>query len=711
MKDQEVGMSLKRMPRRKIIRPARYPKAGGMSLRKFVLALVFMSTLSAASVAQNAPAHPNWPGPGQLFVGTCYQPIDRTPEQVDRDIAIMKGAGFNVVRMGDLSWDSFEPSQGKFDFGWFDKIMDKMQANGIRVILDIPGTPAPIWLHRRYAGVDIVDQNGARRPPAERYMDDISDPDYAREAGILADAMTKRYAHHPAVIAIGYDNEIGNGFMSYSEADRQRFIAWLEKKYGNIDELNKAWATQRWSRRLNSFEDVDLPLADGPGPSERYLDLHRYWSDITVARLEELDEIRQRNTPNLPSISNLWDTASRRGFDYLSTYKSYVSFGAEGFYPSDPISGVFGALTTKGDLATPMWFNEFVAGGGGYYGTPGRSRMYAYLGLMMGAQGTLAWTFNSHLGGEEQALFGLLDHDGTPSWKVDEFARISTEFRQLSQLGFPRYTHPEVAIAYSFDSFVDSHPNGPSNTTLQYFKPSYTEQVEGAFEPFFRENIDTAIVNIGHDSLSPYKLVVVPADYVMDAASAKALRDYVSGGGTVLMTAFSAKVDEHGQWFDTPLPGRLSDVFGLRTSQFYQPDEMPEFELGGKNVKASIRYYEVLETHTAQTLATFSNIPGHPPAVTVNRYGKGQAIYLAAPAQSSLIGPIVRGLYEPLGIQPGPNTPDGVYARVVNGRTLYVNTTDEEKDVAVGMKAHGVLSHKSYDGKVTLGPYQVDLVE
>ena len=227
----------------------------------------------------------------------------------------------------------------------------------------------------------------------------------------------------------------------------------------------------------------------------------------------------------LPSISNLWDTASRRGFDYLATYKSYVSYGAEGFYPGDPVSGAFGALMTKGDLATPIWFNEFTAGGGGYYGTPGRSRMYAYLGLMMGAQGILAWTFNSHLGGEEQALFGLVDHDGTPSWKVDEFARIASEFKQLSKFGFPRYTHPEVAIAYSFDSFIDSNPNGPSSTTLQYFKPSYTEQVQGAFEPFFRANIDTAIINIGHDSLSPYKLVVVPADYVMDAASAKALRD------------------------------------------------------------------------------------------------------------------------------------------------------------------------------------------
>ncbi len=683
----------------------------GASFIKFVMFAILTGILNLTSTAQDAAPHPGWPGPGQLFVGTCYQPIDRSPEEVDHDIAIMKRAGFNVVRMGDLSWDSFEPAQGQFKFEWFDKIMDKMQANGIKVILDIPGTPAPIWLHRKYPGVDIVNQYGERRPPAERYMDNISDPDYAREVAILTDAMTRRYAHHPSVIAVGYDNEMGNGFMSYSEADRQRFIAWLKKKYGTIDALNKAWATQRWSRRLNSFEDVDLPLAEGPGPSERYLDLHHYWSDVSVARLKELDAVRRRNMPDIPAISNLWDTAHRRGFDYLSTYKSYVSYGAEGFYPSDPISGAFGAMTVKGALTTPIWFNEFTAGGGGYYGTPGKSRMYAYLGLMLGAQGFLAWTFNSHLGGEEQALFGLLDHDGRPSWKVDEFARIASEFRELSKYGFPRYTHPEVAIAYSFDSFVDSHPNGPSNTTLQYFAPSYTEQVESAFEPFFRANIDTALINIGHDRLSPYKLVVIPADYVMDAASAKAIRDYVSEGGTVLMTAFSAKVDEHGQWFDTPLPGRLSDVFGLRTSQFYKPDEAPEFELDGKTAKGTIRFYEVLEPETTETLAKFSNIAGQPPAVTVNKYGKGRAIYLAAPAQRSFIEAILRTLYGTTGIQPGPSTPEGVYARVVDGRTLYVNTTDEVKSVTLLKRVHGVLSHQSYEGELKVAPYESEFVE
>ena len=157
--------------------------------------------------------------------------------------------------------------------------------------------------------------------------------------------------------------------------------------------------------------------------------------------------------------------------------------------------------------------------------------------------------------------------------------------------------------------------------------------MQGAFEPFFRDNIDTAVINIGHDSLASYKLVVVPADYVMDAASAKAIRDYVSAGGTVLMTAYSAKVDEHGLWFDTPLPGRLSDVFGLRTAQFYRAASSAGICNRRKDGEGE---HPVLRScwspKPRQTLASFSNIAGNPPAVTVNKFGKGQAIYLAAPA-------------------------------------------------------------------------------
>ena len=82
--------------------------------RRIALALALCAGFAPVRPAQaQSPAgHPDWPGKGQLFVGTCYQPIDRSPAQIQHDIAIMKKAGFTMVRMGDLSWDSFEPREG-----------------------------------------------------------------------------------------------------------------------------------------------------------------------------------------------------------------------------------------------------------------------------------------------------------------------------------------------------------------------------------------------------------------------------------------------------------------------------------------------------------------------------------------------------------------------------------------------------------------------
>lgn len=654
-----------------------------------------------------------FPGPGDLFVGTCYQPIDRTPAQIKQDIAIMRSAGFNVVRMGDLSWDSFEPAKGKYTFKWFDDVLDKMHANGIRVVLDIPGSPAPIWLHRESPGVDIVGQDGNRMPPAERYMDNISDPNYVRRVRLLAKALLERYASHPAILAVGYDNEIGNGFMSYSEADRQRFIAWLKGKYRTIQNLNEAWATQRWSRRLSRFEDVDLPLKGGPGPSERYVDLHRYWSDVTVQRLNELEAIRRVTMPDKPTLSNFWDTAGRRGFDYLSTYKNYTSFGAMGFYAGGAIDGSLQILMTKGALTTPVWLNEFTAGGGGWYGDPGRSRMLTFVTLLVGAQGVMAWTFHSHSGGEEQALFGLIDHDGQPSWKVKEWGRIASDFKILSKYGFPRYYQPEVAIAYSFDSAIASTPNGPSNTTRQYYKTPYLDQVQSAFEPLYKKNIDVAVINAAHEDLSRYKLLIVPGQYMMDDEGANAIREYVRGGGNVLMTGYSAKVDQRSQWYETGLPGKLQDVFGLRTAAFYRNDSGVKFRLQDQEVVSNANYYEILEPSTAKILGTITNsyITDKAPVLTVNDFGKGKAFYLATESNVTAISPVIEHVKKVAGIIDGPTTPEGVYARVVDGRTFYVNTNYVPVSLPIAGKKRGLLSKKVFDQVLILGAKDAELVD
>lgn len=668
---------------------------------------------TAAMLAVAAPAEAARTPPAQaivgdaLYVGTCYQPVDRSREQIRSDIALMKKAGLEVVRIGDLSWDYFEPADGVFDFAPFDFVMDQMAAAGIKVILDIPGTPIPLWAHQRYPGITLTSESGAPLYPAERYMDDISDPDFRRLQLRIADTVTKRYARHPAVIAVGYSNEIGNGYMSYSAGTRQRFIGWLQKRYGTLEALNSAWAAQRWSRRLSDWQQVQLPGFDGPGPSERYLDLRRFWSDATIALLRDLDAVRRANMPDKPALSNLYDSASRRGFDYLATQRAYQTYGAFGYYSSNPIDGAFQAAMIKGQLPTPVWYNEFQTGFFGDYGTRGKTRMSVYLGLLNGGQGFLAWTFNTHLGGEEQIYFGLLDHDDKPSWKLDEVGRIASEFKTIEGLGFPRALEPKIAFSYSYESRVLADRKPLSS----YYRTPYITQKLNAFEPVFDDNIDAAVVNVAAADLSRYKLLVVAGEYLIDKAGADAIRNFVHAGGTVVMTAYSGKVDATGQWYGSALPGGLSDVFGLRTSQFYKSNEPLTGTLSDSSFSTSIHRYEVLEPTTARVLGRFSNVEGAPPTATVNSYGKGRAIYVATTAQSNVLKPLYRSLYPELGIARGPATPKGVVAREVGGRTLYVNTSAAPAEVRIATDKKGRLSGKLWSGAVRLEGYGVELME
>jgi beta-galactosidase len=177
------------------------------------------------------------------------------------------------------------------------------------------------------------------------------------------------------------------------------------------------------------------------------------------------------------------------------------------------------------------------------------------------------------------------------------------------------------------------------------------------------------------------------------------------------MTGYSAKVDETAKWFDTPLPGRLTDVFGLRTNEFYRAEQPLQVTFNGQTLTGSDPYYEVLEPSTASILASFSNTPQKSPAITVNKFGKGRAIYLATAAQPEFIGPLIRSLYPALGIKPGPVTPDGVSARTVEGRTLYVNTKNSPVTVNFNGTKLSVLTHKTYAGKIDLPAYGVELLQ
>jgi beta-galactosidase len=278
-------------------------------------------------------------------------------------------------------------------------------------------------------------------------------------------------------------------------------------------------------------------------------------------------------------------------------------------------------------------------------------------------------------------------------------------------MGFPRYEPAQVAIGLSFQTnWLTNPPPGP-NTMQEYFKANYWDQAVTAFRPLFEDNIDAAVIDVGHDPIDRYKLVILPSAYMMDRETADAVRRYVANGGTVVMTGYSAKADETGKWFETPLPGRLTDVFGLRTNEFYRSETPLKVRFGKDDLTGTDPYYEVLEPTTAVPLATFTNTPKQSPAITVNHYGKGNAIYVATAVQDALFDPLIRSLYAELGIDRGPVTPKGVVARAVQGRTLYVNTANAPVTVPLSGTHKDALTGAAVQGALTLDSYGVALLQ
>jgi len=54
--------------------------------------------------------------------------------------------------------------------------------------------------------------------------------------------------------------------MCIQEADQTALHCMVKKKYGNDRGTQQSLGDTELVAQLNSFEDVDLPLADGPGP-------------------------------------------------------------------------------------------------------------------------------------------------------------------------------------------------------------------------------------------------------------------------------------------------------------------------------------------------------------------------------------------------------------------------------------------------------------
>ncbi len=668
------------------------------------------------------------------MVGTNYHPHDWSPEQWEKDLDSMKEAGFTVIRVGHLCWDSFEPKEGQYEFGWMDRIFDLCEERGIGVFLDIPTRPAPLWLHRKYPSIDIVDTAGQRLDPNTRYMVDVGDPHFQEYALRLAAAMAKRYKDHPALLAFGLCNELGSGFHSYSPTALARFQDWLRKKYGTLETLNTAWNSKRWSRRVQDFSDVFFPVSgEIKGAPERFLDMKRFFSDEILNYFKRLSDTVRENAPGVPVSTNHWAENPKVGYDYHKNYRETLDYPGIGFYPGinpEYADGFIGnCMTTDyriGEMDAPMWCLEFQTGTNGGYGCPrGVMRMYAYLAWIYRSDMVCAWTWRTMLGGEEQYFYGLLDHDGFRSRKYEEFRQLAHEWNALEEKGVRRLEGGKrLAVAYSYDSL------NASRYAENYYKTGYTDQVLAAYKALFHQNIDCNVIDLRQVE-KEYPLVIVPGHCVMEKESAETIRRMVENGATVIMTAYSAKVDENGTAFSEPLPGYLSNVFGVRVRGFDRAfthvntineggiEKKPEIicreriglEFDGRPLGLTVDYHEYLEPDTAKTVAVYTG-SSEPlkAAVTCNSYGKGKAVYVGIPADETLLTELICR-YAPEEVLAQPRVPRGVITRALQDNCrIYLNTTGETVEIEMEQAGNGLLSGAKIK-TLTLAPYDVEIVK
>jgi beta-galactosidase len=372
------------------------------------------------------------------------------------------------------------------------------------------------------------------------------------------------------------------------------------------------------------------------------------------------------------------------------------------------MDALFGIQRIQFESTNPFWCTEFTT----MTAVPGSIRKSAYATLLYGNQMVCGWTWQSMHGGEEQFLEGMLDWDGVPNRKYDEYRRIASEFKKIEAY-FPYKPKAEIGLAFSFPSVIAGG----------YFSQQHQQQLESVFDIFSYRNIDTRVVDIPKSTLD-YKLLFLPGVSVMDAVTAQKVRDYVRNGGTVVMTGNSSVLDPTGKVFSSTHPGLLADVFGIRVASYEQTGELNELSrknLTGDQLEVTYRdqpvatessKFEVIEPRGAEVLGNITSLDRDYPIITANRYGKGRAIYVGLPASTAVMGLLADDLIGALSIRRGPDVPDGVMARQIDERhVLYLNVSSGPRTIRLKGAARSLLYDRDYTGEVTIAPYEPDFIE
>jgi beta-galactosidase len=165
-------------------------------------------------------------------------------------------------------------------------------------------------------------------------------------------------------------------------------------------------------------------------------------------------------------------------------------------------------------------------------------------------------------------------------------------------------------------------------------------------------NVESDFVRAG-DTLSGYRVLLVPPLYSASDAVLQQIADYVKNGGEVVMAFKSGFADEHSTVRWTMAPGPLREAAGFHYQEFTSLAEplslAPDpYNVGAENTGSV--WAEFLIPDTAKVVASYSHPYWHFPAVTRNSYGKGTLTYEGTVVSDTLQREIVRDALKRAGL-------------------------------------------------------------
>lgn len=568
-----------------------------------------------------------------------YMPADR----LEKDVALMEQAGINVVRVGESTWSLWEPEDGRFEFAWMDRIIDRLARAHIKVILGTPTYSIPPWMFKKHPEILVTRLDGRRATYGMRQNMDITNPDFLRYSERVIRKITEHYRDNRAVIGYQVDNETTSNGTAGPNV-QAGFVNYLREKFGSVDRLNRIWGLVYWGQSLHDWSEV--PPRDGILNPGWKLEWDRYQDSLATRFLAwQTALVRAQLRPD-QFVTQDFGGATRSDVNEYDVSKALDIAAINPYHPTQDLYDGEGSsyggdfarslkrtnyLVTETNAQTIGWDSKTQ-----FPPYDGQLRQDVYLMAATGANMVEYWHWHSLHYGQETYWKGVLPHDLEPGRNYAEVSKTAHELQRIgSRIVNLKPSHP-VALLYSNDSrrgieympFLQGQPPGD----MPWSRPGgYDLEMRRLYRALYRLNAGVDFVFPETTDLSEYQVVVVPPLYVASDALLKRLAEYARAGGHLVLTLKSGFCDEYSTVRPSMAPGPLRDAAGFHYQEFSnlaKPLALKDdpFQAGAGNQVSD--WAEMLLLDTAKPLAYYDHpFFGKYPAITQNSFGKGMVTY------------------------------------------------------------------------------------